>query len=460
MPTIVANTLKVMWALDFQFTAGAGGVSLMARYREIRQIGRGGFATVFLCEDKSGRHVALKRPRDGVPHAVERLSREVKVARMFAHENVMPVLDFKTGDSPWFTMPVAEGNIKELDNRGVLSEDRESVAVGVFCAVAEGLRAPHDEGFVHRDISLGNILGFRGDTTDSRRWVIADWGLVRRPLGLTTQKLTNTGIGFGTPGFGAPETWDDAHQVDPRADIYSLGRVVAWLLTRQQPRDNLPLLPTGNLRGFVAACTEPDPTRRPRDMQAALDLLDASIASPAAVAPRFAVRKLVQSGAGPAALSEIRPLVRQNMHDDKLFIDELANVREATLKAWTKVDPSEAADVAICMSRFLLSADWGKRSFDYANTVLGFSFSIVTQLVTAREFDLAEDVATAFFEAEAQWDRYSQLGRTRPWLESLTGKGGQAIARAIRRSGTHEYYRAQMSGRRLASPELDEQIGG
>ena len=88
------------------------------------------------------------------------------------------------------------------------------------------------------------------------RWVVADWGLVRRPPGETGEFVTN--VGLGTEGFAAPEVWMVAHDVDRRADVYSLGRVIAWALTRHPPVPNIDLPAPGRWRALVAKMTAHD----------------------------------------------------------------------------------------------------------------------------------------------------------------------------------------------------------
>lgn len=71
---------------------------------------------------------------------------------------------------------------------------------------------------------------------------------------------------FGTGGFAAPELWDDAHAADPRADIYSLGRIVAWAITGRWPKPNIPLIPDGRWQELVRRTTELEPERRTQDL--------------------------------------------------------------------------------------------------------------------------------------------------------------------------------------------------
>jgi hypothetical protein len=177
---------------------------------------------------------------------------------------------------------------------GLLVDGQVLVAAGILDAVTQGLEPAHELGYVHRDISPRNVLALPDSTDPSgRRWVVADWGIVKRPAGDTTHRYTRTGEGLGTAGFAAPETWHDAHRVGCEADVYSLGRVVAWLLTGKWPSPNMPLLPEGPMRGLVAECTEPDPARRIPTVRALRQRVAVLRTTPA-LSPRAEVADLVQ----------------------------------------------------------------------------------------------------------------------------------------------------------------------
>jgi serine/threonine protein kinase len=97
-------------------------------YRLLRAVGRGGFAEVFEAErrDQSGGRVALKRPLD-VPLAAERMVREIEVQSQLVHRNIMPIQD-AAQDHSWFVMPLAEGNLEDLWEAGVLGTDAQAIA--------------------------------------------------------------------------------------------------------------------------------------------------------------------------------------------------------------------------------------------------------------------------------------------------------------------------------------------
>ena len=223
---------------------------------QARPIDRGGQAEVFPAQHKpTGIAVAFKRATSSAPRARARMRREIEAAQLFgANPHVMPVLD-NSDVYAWFTMPLAGDTAETL--RVQLAEDtnlRELVT-----AVCAGLGPAHEAGWVHRDLKPSNLLLLDG------RWTVADWGLTRRPRGQTTDPdRTRAGAPFGTDGWAAPELSTDAHSAGPQADIYSIGQIIGWAVTGQQPLANIPLIPDGSpWREVVTAATHFDPAHRP-----------------------------------------------------------------------------------------------------------------------------------------------------------------------------------------------------
>jgi serine/threonine-protein kinase len=195
------------------------------------------------------------------------MRREIYFGHLYGqHLNVMPVLD-SAPDGHWFVMPLADGSAASHAER--LRRETGELR-NLVTAVCEGLRQPHAEDRIHRDIKPSNILLLDG------RWVVADWGLGRPPRGETSvPRRTRTGTGFGSEGFAAPELASgNPHKVEASADIYSIGRLIAAILTGESPAQNLPLLPeSGPWRTVVAETTCDKPSQRPQDVDGLLRLL-------------------------------------------------------------------------------------------------------------------------------------------------------------------------------------------
>lgn len=193
-------------------------------YEKTRNLGSGGYAEVFEARHRtSGETVAIKVPH-AHPDAAERFRKEVSEQSKCQHPHVMPIL---ASGVNWYAMPLAQGTLRTLAP-SLSDEDR----LLVVDHVARGLAHAHEVGVVHRDVTPSNIL--RVEDASGQRWVVGDFGLVRRPRGQTTGPHTRGPL--GTPGFEAPEMAVlGAHGVDQRADIYSLGMTIAFMVTGAWP---------------------------------------------------------------------------------------------------------------------------------------------------------------------------------------------------------------------------------
>ena len=213
---------------------------LIGNYLILDKLGAGGMGVVFKAKHRRlGRIVALKilppslaRNHDLLP----RFRREVKVAAKLNHPNLVSVLDADEDRGIQFmTMEYIQGN--DLDrvvrSGGALSAEQ---ALDYVIQAARGLEAAHAVGIVHRDIKPGNLM------LDSSGQVrVLDLGLARlveacNPFDQTTlTALTKPGMLMGTVDFMAPEQGMDSRSADHRADVYSLGCTLHYLLTTRPP---------------------------------------------------------------------------------------------------------------------------------------------------------------------------------------------------------------------------------
>lgn len=205
------------------------------RYRILGLIGSGGMGAVYKAEHRLlERLVALKVIRQdlfGNSELLVRFQRETKLAARLAHPNIVTVYEAeRLGAIQMLVLEFIEGaNLAEL------IKERGPMPVAVSCEMirqaAMGLQYLHEQGMVHRDIKPANLM-----LTDGGQVKLLDLGLAMLKVEeAPTSGLTRPHQLLGTVDFGAPEQWEDSHGVDIRADIYSLGCTLYFLLAGQAP---------------------------------------------------------------------------------------------------------------------------------------------------------------------------------------------------------------------------------
>jgi tetratricopeptide (TPR) repeat protein len=237
---------------------------LLGRYEMLHPLGTGACGTVYLARDTHlDRLVAVKLPRLGRlagPEEVGRFVREARSTAQFCHSGIVPVHDAGQVDGLCYLVSeyIPGTTLSQRLAAGPLPPDE---AAWMLRRVAEALDYAHRHGVIHRDVKPSNILLDGQD-----RPHLADFGLARRTTGEHT--LTGAGEVLGTPAYMSPEqAGGEAHRVDGRSDIYSLGVVLYEALTGRLP---LPGTPGQVLRRVLEE--EPRPPRRldrriPRDLE-------------------------------------------------------------------------------------------------------------------------------------------------------------------------------------------------
>lgn len=206
---------------------------VLGGYLILDQIGAGGMGQVFLAEHTTMRRmVAIKvlhLPVVDDPIARERFIREARAAAALNHANMVRVFDLnREGKLLYLVMEFIEGLTLQqwISQRGRL---RVGAAINFTVQIAQALQHAHECGLVHRDVKPGNILIDRAGVAR-----LLDLGLARNEAD-TDSKLTGT-LGtsiLGTADYLAPEQAIDSHNVDIRADIYSLGATLYYQLAGQ-----------------------------------------------------------------------------------------------------------------------------------------------------------------------------------------------------------------------------------
>jgi eukaryotic-like serine/threonine-protein kinase len=208
------------------------------RYSLERELGRGGMAVVYLAHDtRDQRPVAIKVMQPALVNALGtgRFLREIEIAASLSHPLIVPLYHSgNVGDVLYYVMPYLEGESlhQRLKRERQLSLDD---ALHITHDAAEALGYAHSRGVLHRDVKPENILLADG------RALIADFGLARAIGAADYEKLTATGIMIGTVYYMSPQQLVGDHNLDQRADIYSLGCILYEMLTGEVPYSGLSL---------------------------------------------------------------------------------------------------------------------------------------------------------------------------------------------------------------------------
>jgi tRNA A-37 threonylcarbamoyl transferase component Bud32/WD40 repeat protein len=221
-------------------------VSVPTEYYEILgEQGRGGIGVVLRARDRRlGRLVAIKQLKSASAATLERFEREMRITARLQHAGIVPVHEagWFAGGQAFYAMKLIEGQSlrRRLDVSGSL--DARLGYLPQLLAVAETIAYAHSRGVIHRDLKPDNVMV--GDFGEA---IVVDWGLAKQldhddatsssdEAAALDAKLTVAGDVVGTPAYMPPEqARGDA--VDERADVWSLGAMIYYLITARPPYD-------------------------------------------------------------------------------------------------------------------------------------------------------------------------------------------------------------------------------
>ncbi|MEK7485210.1 MAG: tetratricopeptide repeat protein [Planctomycetota bacterium] len=244
------------------------------RYILLETLGEGGMGIVERVQDTLlEREVALKRIKDQNPLILTkaqkiklwRFQKEARLTAVLEHPNIIPLYDMERKDTGelLFTMRKVEGktlkNLLEAMKLGSQDYD-ENRLLSIFFKICDAVSYAHSKNIVHRDLKPENIMiGAFGEV------YVMDWGIAKRlttssdseeedisfilnptpetnsrpltqqPIKIATEeKIENhptedefkTIGGIGTPGYMPPEQSKNASQVNTKADIFTLGKIL------------------------------------------------------------------------------------------------------------------------------------------------------------------------------------------------------------------------------------------
>jgi len=228
-------------------TTSYGGMNLDAGaqigpFKVLGVLGEGGYGIVYLAqqEEPIRRRVALKIVKPGMDskQVIARFEAERQALALLDHPNIAHVYDAGTTDRgrPYFAMEYIEGNCitEYCDTERLAIKER----LRLFLQVCHAIQHAHQKGIIHRDIKPSNILVSAEDGEALVK--VIDFGVAKALTQSLTDKTlyTEQGQFVGTPDYMSPEQAElDAHHVDTRSDVYSLGVVLYELLSGVLPFD-------------------------------------------------------------------------------------------------------------------------------------------------------------------------------------------------------------------------------
>ncbi len=255
---------------------------ILSGFEIISELNRGGMGVIYKARQHGlDRIVALKviaPSRLASPEARRRFQQVVKASARLSHPNIVQVYHTDLeGSLPFLAMEYVPGiDLSRLVKTvGALPQ---SDACYYILHAAQGLQHAYEQGLVHRDIKPANLMVTPSPLDESARRTgqaprvkILDLGLARMVGdGDAESDITRDGIFLGTPDYVAPEQAEDARRSDIRADIYSLGCSLYYLLTGE-----IPFPGSSVVQKLRKQMTEPPPSpllKRP-DLDPALDVL-------------------------------------------------------------------------------------------------------------------------------------------------------------------------------------------
>ncbi|TWT67703.1 Serine/threonine-protein kinase PrkC [Posidoniimonas polymericola] len=231
---LIEAGMLTKWQSD-KLLAGKHKGFRLGKYKLLGQIGKGGMSSVYLAE-----HVMMKRrvaikvlPRSRVKDKsyLERFQLEARAVARLDDPNIVRAYDIDSEENVhYIVMEYVDGK----DLHQIVAENGPLdfiTAADYLVQAANGLQHAHEMGLVHRDIKPANLLVDQHETVK-----LLDLGLAKMAnddeASLTLAHEENV---LGTADYLAPEQALNSHTADERADIYSLGCTLYYLLTGRPP---------------------------------------------------------------------------------------------------------------------------------------------------------------------------------------------------------------------------------
>ncbi len=333
------------------------GVFLQNRYEILDLIGSGGMSEVYRAHcHKLNRYVAikvLKKEFGKDDEFVRKFKMEAQAAGALNHPNIVNYYDVVDEDDlHYIVMELVEGiTLKNyIDQKGRLDTDE---AVEYAIKIAEGLKAAHSRGIIHRDVKPQNVI-----LSENHNLKVADFGIARA----VTAQTASASQAMGSVHYISPEQ-AKGEFTDERSDIYSLGITLYEMVTGKLPfngdtavsvalahvNDDVtppsvynPTLPVG-VEKVILKCMDKDADRRYQDADSLISDLQFVLAHPDEIPPGVT---------GEAPSGGTRPISRK----DLASIRNSDKSRQSSRKKSEQLDKEKHEDDDSRLNKLLLGA--------------------------------------------------------------------------------------------------------
>ncbi len=219
----------------------------LGKYRLLDHLGSGGMGAVYLADHQAmHRQVALKvlpPERVGDRSYLERFYLEAKAVAALDHPNIVRAFDVDhQGETHYLVLEYVRGSNLQTIVRDAEKPLAFALIADYVAQAARGLQHAHAAGLIHRDVKPANLL------VDPQGVVkVLDLGLALMTDETSSISADHQEVVLGTADYLAPEQAINSHDVDARADIYSLGCTLHFAITGRPP------FPDGTLAQRVLA---------------------------------------------------------------------------------------------------------------------------------------------------------------------------------------------------------------
>ncbi|MFE6139604.1 serine/threonine-protein kinase [Bacillus sp. NPDC057893] len=236
---------------------------VMNRLEYISSVGAGYFAEVHKYKDKdTGIKYALKRlKRKNAKNKayVTRFKTEVSILQdLKGHSNIVSIIDSDINEEQKkfnYLMPLLDTDLKKyIEKNNGKDEFTIERRLEIFTQILSAMKFAHEKGKWHRDLSPRNVL-----LGEDQHVYVCDFGLGKDYDEIRSKDYSYV-EGYGTLEYVAPEQKENLKNATEKSDIYSLGRLLYFILTGKTPNTNYKA--AGAFEPLIKKAAEDEPEDR------------------------------------------------------------------------------------------------------------------------------------------------------------------------------------------------------